>query len=428
MSLYTFAQQFVFAILVGALVGIEREHARKNIGQKEVPIFGIRTTTLFSVLGFLVSFTTLLTGNNLIFILGAILAVVISTTVYLANVWAYKHTGATTYVTMFIVFFAGVMVGLGGTSNYIIAATLSIVTTLLLAMKRILVGWSRKLTNAEIISAAKFGIVAFIIFPLLPNAYIDPWNIINPYKIWYVIVAILAIYFVSYVLMKEFSHRGLMVSAIFGGFVSSSATAYELAEWLRKKKDIFKQVLSGIFAACITGLIADIVVITLVFKNFSILKTVALPFIVGMVSLLVVAFVNNRHKTHKNTPEMIKLESPFAAKQALVFGGMYLILVVVGGLLNIYFGQLGLLPTTVAGSLFSAAAVIASLASLTNQGIISALTASKLVVFAAAISISIKVLWVQHALNKKFSKTVAIGTFITAFIMLLTLYLQLLFL
>ena len=55
MSLYTFAQQFVFAILVGALVGIEREHARKNIGQKDglmkfIMIGGIQPVGLCKVL------------------------------------------------------------------------------------------------------------------------------------------------------------------------------------------------------------------------------------------------------------------------------------------------------------------------------------------------------------------------------------------
>jgi uncharacterized membrane protein (DUF4010 family) len=84
------------------------------------------------------------------------------------------------------------------------AAALSIVTTLILIIKHKLIGWTRKLTNEEIISAIKFGIIAFIIFPLLPNKFIDPWNLINPYKVWYVIILISTIYFITYIMMKEF--------------------------------------------------------------------------------------------------------------------------------------------------------------------------------------------------------------------------------
>jgi uncharacterized membrane protein (DUF4010 family) len=428
MSLLTFAQQFVFAILVGALVGIEREHSRKYLGHKDIPIFGVRTTTLFSILGFLVAFTSQLTGNNLIFVMGIILAIVVSTTVYLSNVWAYKHTGATTYVTMFIVFFMGLLVGVGGQTNYVIAAVTSIVTTLLLILKHKLIGWTRKLTNEELISAIKFGIIAFIIFPLLPNKYIDPWNLINPYKIWYVIVLISAIYFVSYVLMKEFSKKGLILSAIFGGFVSSSATAYGLADWLKKKKTILKSVTSGVFAACFTGLLVDLAIIAIVFKNFELLQNVIFPFVVGMVLLFIIAFICYKQRLHKHIPESVKLESPLTLKPVIMFGGIYILLLVVGGLLNLYFGQLGLLPTTIAGSLVSAATVIMTIANLLNLGEISVLTASKFVVLAAVISLSIKVLWVHHALNKKLSRTVAIGTLSAAFLMIITLYLQLMFL
>ncbi len=425
MQFWIFAQQFILAVLVGALIGIEREHARAVVKKKEFPIFGMRTTILFAMLGFLTSFTSNLVGSSAIIIAGVVLALIITTTVYASNVFVHKYTGSTTYIAMLIVFFSGLFVGLGGYINYVIAVTLSIATTLLLASKRIFVNWTRKLTNEEIISAVKFGIIAFIILPLLPNRYIDPWGIINPYKIWYVIVAISVIYFVSYILMKELSQKGLIISAFFGGLVNGSATAYQLADWLRRKKSLLKPVLSGVFVACFTGLFGDLVVILLVFNNLRLLRYLLLPYTVAMVFVLAYSYI--MYKSYKGIlPKKLNLKSPFALKPVLIFGMFYLALVFFGGLLSIYFGQLGLLPTTLGGSLFSSSAVIASLANLSNQNVISVAAAAKFVVLAASTSLIIKVFWVHNALNKKLSKSVAIGVLLAAVSMFVALYFQLL--
>lgn len=423
MTLYTFAQQFALAILVGALVGIEREHVRKEIGKKAIPIFGLRTTILFSILGFLCAFVANTIANNLVIVAGVLLALVVTTAVYASNVWVYKHTGSTTYIAMFIVFFAGVLVGLNSYFNYLMAATLSVTITLILAAKRSMVRWTRKITNEEIIAAVKFGIIAFIILPLLPNKFIDPWNLINPYEVWYVIVAISAIYFVSYILMKELSSKGLIISSFFGGLISGSATVYQLADWIKKKKNLLKSAISGVFIACLTGQISDLIVLFFVFNSIPLLKFITIPYFLSMMALLTMSFVSYGLGKNK-AQESVNIKSPFALKPALTFGGFYLFLLVFGGLLNMYFGQWGLLPTTIAGSLFSSSAVIASLANLSNQGVISALTSAKFVIFAASISLVIKIFWVYHAFNKKLTKAVAIGTILSAILMITAFYLQ----
>ena len=122
MGIEVFAGQLLFAVLVGSLVGIEREHAR-SVHKTHIP-FGLRTTILFSVLGFLFTYFYSITSDALLLSIGMITAIVIATAVYLAHVWIDKSAGATTYIAMLIVFFTGALVGLGGYVNYLAAAIL----------------------------------------------------------------------------------------------------------------------------------------------------------------------------------------------------------------------------------------------------------------------------------------------------------------
>jgi uncharacterized membrane protein (DUF4010 family) len=411
MTLVEVAQQLVFAILFGALIGIEREHTRIEHKQKGLPIFGIRTTIVFAILGFVCAFVSKLMNNSNLIVFGIILALVITTVVYLANVWTRKYTGSTTYVAMFVVFFLGVLAGLGGKDNFIMGGIIAIITTLFLAAKRKMMGWVRKLTNEEIFSALKFGIIAFIIFPLLPNYTIDPWGIINPTQIWFVVVAVSAISFLSYILMKEFSHKGIIVSSFFGGLFSGSATAYQVAEWVRKKRSLLSFAKPGIILACITGHIGDLIVVAFVIGNFLLLRKIALAYVFGLVSMAIMFFI--LYKKHSHVHEL-NISSPFAIVPALKFGAAYLSLTVFAFLLKHYFGTVGLIPVIFAGSLISSSAVIASMATLSRGGGLGVDLAAQMVILAMVVSLLIKYFWVQNAKNKNLSRTVLLATAITS--------------
>ena len=72
-----------------------------------------------------------------------------------------------------------------------------------------------------------------MIYPLLPNEFIDPWKLINPRESWITVVVIGAIGFINYVLLRIYSNRGMIYTAVLGGLVNSTATIAELASWLR---------------------------------------------------------------------------------------------------------------------------------------------------------------------------------------------------
>src|SRR5258706_12794766 len=102
--------------------------------------------------------------------------------------------------------------------------------TLLLAWKVELHRFAGGLQPTEIRSAVLVGLLGLVIYPLLPDRFIDKWELINPRQTWITVIVIAGIGFVNYVLLKIYGTRGMYVSGFLGGFVNSSAAAVELAK------------------------------------------------------------------------------------------------------------------------------------------------------------------------------------------------------
>jgi uncharacterized membrane protein (DUF4010 family) len=103
------------------------------------------------------------------------------------------------------------------------------ITTMLLAWKTELNRFAGGLQPSEVRSAILLGLIGFVIYPILPNRYVDRWQLFNPSDAWLSVIAIAGIGFVNYVLMRVFSTKGLYLGAVFGGLVNSSATVAEVS-------------------------------------------------------------------------------------------------------------------------------------------------------------------------------------------------------
>src|ERR1700679_983371 len=96
----------------------------------------------------------------------------------------------------------------------------ALLLTLILSLKSEFSSFAGGLRPEEIRSAVLLGLIAFVIYPLLPNRFIDPWNLINPRGAWIPVIFIAAIGFINYVLLRLYSNRGLLYTAVLGGLVN----------------------------------------------------------------------------------------------------------------------------------------------------------------------------------------------------------------
>jgi uncharacterized membrane protein (DUF4010 family) len=213
------------ALGLGFLIGLERERAGKDVG--------VRTFSFTCMLGALGWMITPLVGMaTLLFVV--LMTVVINAQSLMRN----KTTVVTTSVTLFLTALIGIVVGEGQTLVPT-AATFFIVA--LLSWKEALVSFSTALTRLEIRSAITLGILAFVIYPLLPVGFIDPWKIIDLRSTWLTVILISAIGFGNYILLRLYGTRGVAYTGFLGGLVSSSVTVTELAGTVRRSGSEMRQ-------------------------------------------------------------------------------------------------------------------------------------------------------------------------------------------
>jgi len=210
------------AIGIGLLIGIERERAKG--GGSDRAAGGIRTFTLLGLLGALAH----LMGHFGVLVAGIFVS--------LAVVASYRRSratdpGLTTEVAMLVTFSLGVL----AMRMAPVAVGMGVVVALVLAAKSRLHRFTRQvLTAQEMHDLLLLAAAAFVVLPLLPDRTIDPWDAINPHKLWLLVVAVMAVSSAAYVALRAFGSRlGLALAGLAGGFVSSTATIAAMGDEAR---------------------------------------------------------------------------------------------------------------------------------------------------------------------------------------------------
>jgi uncharacterized membrane protein (DUF4010 family) len=207
---------------IGLLVGIERERA--SAGGPEQPPAGVRTFALLALLG-AASYTVGDTGFLVagLFVAGAVIV-------------SYLHTrdtdpGLTTEVAMLAVFTLGAL----ATKAAAVAAGMGVVVTLVLAGKSWMHRFTRQvLTAQEMHDLLILAAAAFVVLPLLPTRPVDPWQMLDLHRLWYLVVALMSVSSTAYVTLRAFGSRwGLALAGLAGGFVSSTATIAAMGDAAR---------------------------------------------------------------------------------------------------------------------------------------------------------------------------------------------------
>jgi uncharacterized membrane protein (DUF4010 family) len=262
--------------------------------------------------------------------------------------------------------------------------------TMLLAWKTELSRFAGGLQPSEIRSAVLLGLIGFVIYPVLPNNYIDPWQLFNPRDAWISVIAIAGIGFVNYVFLRVYSTRGLYLGALFGGLVNSSATVAELGTRLQA---------SGMAARMTTlcllttiAMFARNLILATIFSPASLSAT-----LVPLLAMTLVAcfWVWRDRRIEEPVPGTLTLKSPISITKVLWFGTIFVAIQIAGTLLTRYFGNYGMLATGVFGGLVSSASTTAAAATMAMHGKITAALAGSATVLTslASAAVNLPIVW-----------------------------------
>ncbi len=368
--------RFGIALLIGVLIGLEREFARLR---EEVKSFaGVRTFPLIALLGCSAALLTELTGAVTFGIVASQLAVLI------AIAYAFDaregRVGVTTEVAAMVVFVCG---ALCYWDHLDLAAALAVVTFGFLTLKPQLHGLAQRISSEDLYATLKFAIISLIVLPVLPNQTYGPppFDAFNPYKTWLMVVFISGISFLGYLLIKIIgSRRGIGLTGHLGGLVSSTAVTLSFSEHSQDHPELARP-----FALAITlawTMMFGRIVVEVAVLNRALLSILWLPMGAAMVAgLLFCVFYYFVQRTGQGSD--MELANPFELGTAIKFGLLYAVILVIAKAAQFYFQEAGLYAEAALAGLADVDAITLSMAELAGaQGDIATSTAARAVVLA----------------------------------------------
>lgn len=211
-------QNFAIAILIGASIGIEREKRRET----EETIGGIRTFILLATLGSVGGFLSQQFATVWPFL--AVVAISALTVVAGFLIDADERKGQIGLITELAAIVVTALAGLATFGHPALAVCLGIVVAALLAYKQPLHGLIDRIGWDDIFAGLRLLIASFIILPLLPDRTVDPWDALNPRKLWLLVVMISGLSMIGYVATRWLGPgRGTVITGLTGGLASSTA-------------------------------------------------------------------------------------------------------------------------------------------------------------------------------------------------------------
>jgi uncharacterized membrane protein (DUF4010 family) len=329
------AAKLATSLGIGLLVGIEREWSNKDLG--------IRTFALTALLGTIAALFA--SSMAIVSLIGVFLIIVFANA---RSLLVDRSLETTTSAALLVIFVLGSLVGQGHLFTPVAAG---ILMTMLLAWKVELHRFAGGLQPEEIRSAVVLGLLGLVVYPILPDNFIDRWALINPRQAWITVIVIAGIGFVNYVLLKVYGAKGLYLSGFLGGFVNSSAAAVELAKPLGAGSTSSGVAVAALLLTVVAMFARNLIILALF--SPSAVPTAAGPLLAMVVAALI--FVRYPRVRIEDAPTEIQLESPVSIKRVLNFAALFLVIQIVSTLGERYLGKLGFLGISVLGGLVSSA-------------------------------------------------------------------------
>lgn len=376
-------------LAAGLLIGLERGWHQRDLPDGH-RVAGLRTFALIGLLGGLSGLLAQRWGAIVLVVVLAAVALLILAG-YTVTVRMHTVMGLTTAMAAIVTFLVGVLAAGGST---LLAAVVAVVTVALLQLKRPMHRGIGKLTESELTSGVQLLLISVVILPVLPDRGFGPFDALNPYKLWWAVVLLALLSFLGFVLMRWFgARRGLTLTAMLGGLVSSTATTATLARWSREAPQWRPLAAGGATLACAAmfGRMAVLVGIAAPALGTATVVTLGAMAVAGA---LFGAYLTTREGA-QHLPDL-SAQNPLKLTAAVQFALFLAAVLLAGRFLADRFGDAGLMATAAISGLVDVDAITLSVGRMVGDGVVGASVAGLAVFLAAAVNQVTKLglLWV----------------------------------
>jgi uncharacterized membrane protein (DUF4010 family) len=327
--------KIVLVLFLAFLIGLEREEHKAN--QSHYSFGGIRTFPLIALIGYSIA---LLSNRQLIAEVLGFLGVggflMLSYWHKVSTRQADEMPGVTSELSGLLTYLVGALVY---HDYFWIATTLTVANLLLLELKDVLEGLTKRIAPREILTFTKFLLLTAVILPVLPN---QPFGrfLINPFKTWLVVVAVSTVSYGSYLILQFTKGSGIQLSAVLGGIYSSTVTTVALAK--RSTREAHPRLFSGSILLASAFMYLRLTILIGIF-NWNLMKLLVFPFIALAVAAAITGLLWARRPDgpREELHRQYQHENPLEMRAAFLFAALFIVILVVTRLVFSYLGNRG---------------------------------------------------------------------------------------
>lgn len=366
------------ALGLGLLVGMQREWKASGIA-------GVRTFALISLLGAVLSSL----NNDIAPWATAAGLLGVTSLLVLANMAKLSReegdVGLTTEVAALLVYAIGAAAGQG----FIIpAVVVGGATAVLLHWKQPIHSFIGSIGEKDFKGIAQLILIGLVILPILPDETYGPYEVLNPYRIWWMVVLIVGISLCAYLAQRALGNRvGTILAGLLGGMISSTATTVSYARRSVSRTD-------AAAVAALVIMLAGTVVNVRALLEVGVVAPKLLAHVVPPLALLTLGmgilcggtyFLSRGEKIDGSDPK-----NPAQLKVAMAFGLLYAVVLVVVAVVKAHFGDKGLYAVAAISGLTDINAITLSTAQLFKQDRIDGALAWRIILIAILSNIVFK--------------------------------------
>jgi uncharacterized membrane protein (DUF4010 family) len=350
------------ALGVGLTVGLERGWRAREAAEGS-RIAGWRT---FGLIGLAAGIWADIGGSNLVALGMALLAITVSLAV---AYWRKSETSAdrsaTTLVAAIVTFALG---GLAGQGHTIEAGAGAVVMTAMLSAKSTLHGWLKRLSEIELRAALQFLLISVVILPILPNRGFGPYDALNPYQIWLMVVFVAGLSFAGYAAMRIWGQQaGLMLTALLGGIVASTAIAFDFSRRAAAGSSPLRLLAAGIVAASGVSFVRTAILVGVFQRAW--LPVAGIPIAAMVAASGCAVWLLSRGGPHEQPLQSQAVRNPLELRSALQLGLVLAVALVLSEWLRRHAGSAGLAGLSAITGVVEIDATTISLSKMVGEGL-----------------------------------------------------------
>ncbi len=371
------------ALGLGLLVGLQREHA-------ETGMAGIRTFPLVTLFGVLAGALGEAWGAW-VPAAGALAVAAFFVTANVAHIRGEDEPdiGLTTEMAGLVMYGVGLALAAGLTVAAVVTGGL---VAVLLEAKERLHGLVDALSDRDVRVLFQFVLVALVVLPVLPNRDYGPFEVLNPFEIWLMVVLIVGISVGAWAAYRILGRRrGLALTGLLGGLISSTATTVSYARQAREGHPAPAAAFVIVMASAIVFL-RVLVEVAVVVPGAWI--EVAPSMGVMLATLLVMGWLQWRKvgtgPGGAGAPDELHREAPSELPAAVAFGLLYAVVLLAVAAAREYLGEGGLYAVAFLSGLTDMDAITLSTAQLVRAGTLEVETAWRAILIGGMSNIAFK--------------------------------------